>query len=434
MRLAVPTVARPSVPDALTSAARRLGTTRRDVVLFSGATAVLALHATIDAFLAPEPGTNAGDHLVGGGATIAVLLAATLGYPRLPAGGRAALAAILGVLCLEAGSLTIAGTTDAFPRAEDVTGLASIPLGVALGGLAVVLLWRSRRRDGHRILRRAGLALLAVLGAYWLVVPTAIGVLATHRPRTDVASADLGRPAMDVVVRTGDGLALAAWYVPSRNGAAVVTYPSRAGAQAIARLLVRHGYGVLALDARGYDGSEGDSNLFGWEGTKDVDAAVAWLRERPDVTDGRIGGVGLSVGGEVMLEAAAANPDLRAVVSDGAGVRSIREHLLRGWRGVLSLPEAAVETVAVAVLSGTSPPRSLADVLGDISPRPVLLIHAERGTGGEELTPEYYDRAKQPKSVWRVEGAGHLGGLTAHPREYERRVTEFLDRALLGGM
>ena len=66
-------------------------------------------------------------------------------------------------------------------------------------------------------------------------------------------------------------------------------------------MLVRHGYGVLLLDARGYDGSQGDPNLFGWDDAKDIDAAVAWLQQRPDVRDGRIGGIGFSVGGEMML-------------------------------------------------------------------------------------------------------------------------------------
>ena len=48
------------------------------------------------------------------------------------------------------------------------------------------------------------------------------------------------------------------------------------------------------------------------------------------MNDGRIGGIGFSVGGEMMLQAAASNAGLRAVVSEGAGVRSVREHLLRG--------------------------------------------------------------------------------------------------------
>ena len=70
----------------------------------------------------------------------------------------------------------------------------------------------------------------------------------------------------------------------------MISYPTRQGKLAQARMLVRHGYGVLLLDARGYDGSEGDPNLFGWDDAKDIDAAVAWLQSRPDVRDDRIGG------------------------------------------------------------------------------------------------------------------------------------------------
>ena len=101
-------------------------------------------------------------------------------------------------------------------------------------------------------------------------------------------------------------------------------------------MLARHGYGVLLVDMRGYDGSEGDPNAFGWGATNDIDAAVAWLRRRADVDPGRIGGIGFSVGGEQMLEAAAGNARLRAVVSEGAGERSVRESvefLVRRGRG-----------------------------------------------------------------------------------------------------
>ena len=122
------------------------------------------------------------------------------------------------------------------------------------------MLWRSRKPGRLRYLWRAGIALAAVLAAYWLVVPAALAILATHRPRADVAPADLGRPYEEVTLQTSDGLDLAAWYVPSRNGAAVISYPTRQGKLPQARMLVRHGYGVLLLDARGYDGSEGDPN------------------------------------------------------------------------------------------------------------------------------------------------------------------------------
>jgi hypothetical protein len=184
------------------------------------------------------------------------------------------------------------------------------------------------------------------------------------------------------------------------------------------------------LEMRGYDGSEGDPNMFGWGATRDLDAAVAWLRRRPDVRDGRIGGIGLSVGGEQMLEAAAGNAGIRAVVSEGAGVRSVREHLLRGPRGWFTLPAEAVQTAALAVLSGTAPPPSLTELVARIAPRPILLVYAERGKGGEDLNPSYFEAAREPKTIWRVADGGHTGGITARPHVYERRVVGFFDRAL----
>ena len=84
----------------------------------------------------------------------------------------------------------------------------------------------------------------------------------------------------------------------------------------------------------------GRPNLFGWDDAEDIDAAVAWLQQRPDVKDGRIGGIGFSSWGDD-AQTAASNPGLRAVVSEGAGVRSVREDL-SGPRGWFSLPAAAV--------------------------------------------------------------------------------------------
>jgi fermentation-respiration switch protein FrsA (DUF1100 family) len=340
--------------------------------------------------------------------------------------------AALGVLALEAAALALAdGRADGL-RGEDWTGLLLLPAGLALVGMSARRLWLSRKRGAHRHLRRAGIGVAALLAGYWLLLPVAVAIVATHRPRADVQPADLGRAYEQVTLRTREGLALAAWYVPSRNGAAVISYPTREGTAAHARMLARHGYGVLLLDARGYDGSEGDPNAFGWDGTGDIDAAIEWLGRRADVSGGRIGGIGLSVGGEVMLDAAATNPRLRAVVSDGAGVRSVREHLLRGPGGWFSLPEAAVQTVAVAAMTGTPPPRSLTDLLPRIAPRPLLLVYAGHGGGGEELTPAYFRSARQPKSLWKIPEARHLGGLEARPVAYEARVVRFFDRALLG--
>ena len=137
--------------------------------------------------------------------------------------------------------------------------------------------------------------------------------------------ANLGAGYEQVSLTTSDGLELAGWYVPSRNGAAVIAFPGRNGPQAHTRMLARHGYGVLLFDRRGQGESEGDPHGFGWEGEKDIKAAIEFLQRRPDVDPERIGGLGLSVGGELMLQAAAETDALKAVVSEGAGSRSVGE-------------------------------------------------------------------------------------------------------------
>ena len=403
----------------------------RERQLFAVVAILVALHVVFDNFIAPQRGTGWSDHLGAGLVPLALLAAAGIVYPRLVPGARAIVALALGVLALEGAALAAADASSTFARASDWTGFLLAPAGLSLCSLAAVLLWRSRKSRAHRHVRRTLLAVAAAFGAYWLVLPVGMALVATHRPRAAVAAAELGAAHRDVTIRTADGLRLAAWYVPSRNGAAVISFPTRAGKLEQARMLIRHGYGVLALDMRGYDGSGGSPNAFGWGATKDLDAAVAWLQGQCDVDRGRIGGIGFSVGGEQMLEAAAENAALRAVVSEGAGERSVRETVLYGARGWISIPSAFVQTAALSVLSDTSPPPSLKDVVARIAPRPIFLIYAGHGAGGEELNAAYYRAAGDPRSIWKIPEAHHVGGLTVRPVEYERRVIGFFDRALL---
>jgi pimeloyl-ACP methyl ester carboxylesterase len=400
--------------------------------LFAVAIAAIAIHVVTDGFITLEPGTQRTDHLVSAGVPLILLLSTVGLYPHLRPGARALSAIVLGTLSLAGFGVAFRHATTVAPRGDDWTGFALLPAALLLVVLGARMLWRSRKRDRHRHYRRALLAVGAAVATLWILVPTTVALLTTHRPREAAESVDLGRPYDSVVVRTRDGLSLDGRYVPSRNGAAVIVFPGSNSRAPQARALVRHGYGVLMLDMRGYRKSDGDPNAFGWGATKDIDAGIAFLQARDDVEAGRIGGIGFSVGGEQMLETAAANSGLRAVVSDGAGERSVRESTLRGPRGWFALPTMAVQTVAVAIFSGERPPPALQDVLPKIAPRPILLVYAGNGTGGEDLQPKFYAAAEEPKALWQITGAGHTGGFSDRPQEYERRVTTFFNRALLG--
>jgi hypothetical protein len=198
-------------------------------------------------------------------------------------------------------------------------------------------------------------------------------------------------------------------------------------------MLARHGYGVLLFDRRGEGASEGEPNSWGWGGSKDLTAAIDWLQQRPDVDPRRIGGIGLSVGGELMLETAAGTGDLAAVVSEGAGARSYREELHEAAPAVdrvWTLPGVLAKSAALAVFSNHGVPPDLEDLVPRIAPRPVLLIAAPDSGHGEELNRRYVRAGGPTASLWEIPESGHVGGLPARPAEYERRVVGFFDAAL----
>ena len=362
-------------------------------------------------------------------------------WPRLQAGLRASLALLYGVFALRHGPrLRRPAARRGRVRRRRSAGLLPLAAGAVLIALGLWLLWVSRKRGGAlwwTLVRRALLLVAALFVVYWVVLPVSMAIIATERPSEPVKAADLGRPYETVTLTTRDGLELSAWYVPSQNRAAIVTFP-RQWTIAQARMLAKNGYGVLLVDPRGYGDSQGDPNAYGWGSTKDIDAAVAWLRRRPDVQRRRIGGLGVSMGGEQMLEAAARNRGLKAVVSEGAGIRSVREALLRRGPSPLELalqyPQDLVQTVSVWLLGGEPVPISLKNASLLIAPRATFFIYGEDGQEVEKaVNPVYYDAAFTPKAIWMVPGAGHTQGIETQPKEYERLVVGFFDRTLLAG-
>jgi len=390
-------------------------------------------------FVFVRPGADRVDHVLAALVPAAILgLSAEL-YPRMPAWLRASLSLVLGVFAIVSGIVAVDRLLVEGTSAGALCGILPLVAGAGLIVLGVRTAWAFRRRGGplwRSVLRRTLIAVAALLVVYWVVLPVSLAIVATERPARPVRDADLGRPKQDVTLETRDGVELSAWYVPSRNGATIVTFP-REWTVPQARMLVENGYGVLMVDPRGYGESEGDPNAYGWGSTADIDAAVSWLRGRPDVERRRIGGLGLSMGGEQMLEAAARSRRLKAVVSEGAGIRSVREAPFEKgmglWERVLTYPQDLVQTASVWLLGGDAVPMSLKNAALLIAPRAVFFIYGQDGQEVEKaVNPAYWESAFPPKSIWEVPGAGHTQGIQTNPEEYESRVLDFFDRTLLG--
>jgi fermentation-respiration switch protein FrsA (DUF1100 family) len=405
--------------------------------------ATVVIHLLDGGFLHNAPGTSAGDHVGTRDLTAGLAILVMLVWPFVWPAARAALALSLGALAVAAGAITHgAAAISEGVSVADVSGIAMTAGGVLLVALGGVLTLRTMQKPARRDLRWAGRrALVAVTGLaviYYILIPLVIAVWVTHPRQAGVARIDLGVPYEDVTFTTVEGLRLAGWFVPSRNGATIIALPGanndRTNVAEHAAMLARHGYGVLLFDPRGNGESEGDPNQFGWHTGKDIRAALDFLRGRPDVDPTRIGALGLSMGGEAVLQATAQNAAIRAVVAEGAGARSVDEVLLQpGVAKWVSLPQTWLTYAATGALSRVAPPMSLKDLTPLIAPRPLLLIYASGShqAGESQLNPIYFEAAGGPKELWAIPDAGHTEGLAAHPDDYEARVIGFFDRALL---
>jgi hypothetical protein len=198
---------------------------RAETLAFRLAMAAAALWVVDDAFWHREPGTAVGDHLMSGLVPVALAALLALAYPRLRPGVRAVAALTAGPL------MVVAGIVDGVRHlavdrlgGDDVTAIVAALAGAVLVVFGAVVLWRSRRLDERplrRYLRRALVAALAVVAGLFVVMPVALAIVTNHKARAPVERVDLGQPYVDVTLTTSDGLRLAAWYVPSRNGAAI---------------------------------------------------------------------------------------------------------------------------------------------------------------------------------------------------------------------
>ena len=254
----------------------------------------------------------------------------------------------------------------------------------------------------------------------------------THLGRAVVPDPKLGGAEYeDVKFESSDGLELEGWYIPSKNGAAVIAFPGRSGPRQAARFLARHGYGVLLFDRRGEGDSEGDPNSLGWGGTKDLEGAVAFLRTRPDVDPERIGGIGRSVGGELLLQFAEETDDLKAVVSEGAGdPLGPRGRRVVGGREVGRPSDVGRHHCGHGRLLGPQPAAATSRTWPAASSRRRCSSSTPIRAREARTSPPTTTRSRaEPKQLWKTDSK-HVGGYDAAPVQYERRVVSFFNQSL----
>jgi pimeloyl-ACP methyl ester carboxylesterase len=315
-----------------------------------------------------------------------------------------------------------------------VLGLITLLAGLALLAYAWLVFWRATRR-WHRLW-----FVPVVLVGLLLMFSIAQGTMLAWSPRNSLGSAspaDRGLTYTDVTFRTGDGVRLSAWYIPSANSGAVVTVPgagsNRSATLGQAAALAGHGYGVLMVDPRGQGRSGGHAMDAGWYGDRDLAAAVSYLQHLPGIDPNRVGVLGLSMGGEEAIGAAAAVPAIRAVVAEGATHRTAADkagYLPGGVDGTVQRCLDWVTYGTAALLSPAPEPGTLHRAIARARSTPFLLIAGAKAADEPEAVAYLRTAAPERVQTWTVPGATHTHGLATAPGEWTARVTAFFDHAL----
>jgi fermentation-respiration switch protein FrsA (DUF1100 family) len=205
---------------------------------------------------------------------------------------------------------------------------------------------------------------------------------------------------------------------------------SHASALGFAPMFLEAGYSVLAPDSRAHGASAGALVTFGVLEADDVVRWAEWLHNRGCQ---RVYGLGESLGGAILIQAAAKEQVFAAIVAECAfrDLPSIAAYRVATSARVPDFLARALVAAARAYGRG----RYGLD-LADASPMksakrlrtPLLLIHG----ANDANTPPSHSRAigdaATGSEVWLVPNAGHTNASAVQPAEFRRRVLDWFGR------
>ncbi len=240
-----------------------------------------------------------------------------------------------------------------------------------------------------------------------------------------------GIPFENITLTTSDHVSLDTWYTPPQNGVVILAAHGYAGVRHsdIHMMLARHGYGVLSWDFRAHGKSGGEVSTLGFYEILDVEAALDFALQHPGVM--HVGAWGGSMGGATLIMATANHLEIEALVADSS-FTSLRDEMnvaiQMSWMRSLIGFFAEQAIGEFGVIEKIRP----VEVIGQISPRPVLIIQGLSDSvvpvdSGERL----YLASGEPHTLWSEEGVEHVQMFHTFPEQYEQLVITFFDEAFL---
>jgi alpha-beta hydrolase superfamily lysophospholipase len=286
-------------------------------------------------------------------------------------------------------------------------------------------------------------ALFVVAGLLACASGLVVAVLYVELRLTAPAYALVGPPPHDlhaetVFIPSASGAILHGWFVAGRPGGGAVVLMHGIGSNRLsmvrrARLFNENGLSVLLFDFQAHGESSGTRITLGRLEALDARSAVEFVRRR--LPGERIGAIGASLGGAAALLGPAPLPVDALIIEavyrdiDQALTNRLRITLgpiLGGLGAQLLVP---VFDMFAPLTIGVRPDQLRPiDHIGEVT---VPLLIAAGMNDNRATVPEawaLFGRAREPKSLWLVQGAGHVDLEAYAPGEYRGRILPFLNR------
>lgn len=239
-----------------------------------------------------------------------------------------------------------------------------------------------------------------------------------------------------------DGLKLTGWFVPSKNPSPLTLVVlhgigSNAGDMILNTvcLMKENRWNLFYINFRGHADSEGTRTSLGPLELKDFESAMTFIKNQKPEATRRLAVYGHSLGAAVAIVAAARHPELEAVAAEDpfSFISKTVRHFAHVFYGIPYFPFIPLAlfftSLRLRMRIGEFAP---ANVIGEIAPRPIFFIHAERDL---RMPPSdiqaLWEAAKPPKELWVAPGADHGESWLVDKAEYERRLVGFFKKVFV---
>lgn len=239
-------------------------------------------------------------------------------------------------------------------------------------------------------------------------------------------------PYQEVFFESKDGVKLHGWFIPAVGDAVgtVIHFHGNFGnityhLKQIYWLPLKQ-FNVFTFDYRGYGRSGSTPTKEGL--CEDSVAAIEYVLSRSDVDPRNIFAFGQSLGAVNAIVTLAKNkfPEIRAIAVEGA----FSSYRAEAWDTITSnvqnrigdVPCLSFQVWPISFFSVTND-KSAEDFIDQISPVPILLLHCTQDSLVSYHHSEMlFEKAKDPKQLWIIEGCDHLNVFSENPSEIEHRL------------